>query len=116
MSQQINQDALKQPQIPDDTFIINETSSVFSISGRQILQLEYTLSKENMICTIAVGLDDFVFTPLLSLIIIVYRLLIMYPIKQSAENKPCSNCSGHLQVVYNILSSMQAVMRWIILQ
>lgn len=47
----INQNALKQPQIPDDTFINNETSSGFSISGRQISQLEYTLSKENMICS-----------------------------------------------------------------
>lgn len=35
MSQQINQDALKQPQFPDDALIINETSSVFSISGRK---------------------------------------------------------------------------------
>lgn len=37
-SQQINQDALKQPQFPDDTLIINETSSVLSIFGRELFQ------------------------------------------------------------------------------
>lgn len=45
------------PQIPDDTFIINETSSGFSISGKQILQLEYTLNKENMVC-VSVSCDS----------------------------------------------------------
>lgn len=34
-SQQISQAALKQPQLPDDAFIINEASAGFSITGRK---------------------------------------------------------------------------------